>query len=261
MLIDTNAYIGHWPFRKMNYNTCAKLLSRMDKHGVNQSIVSSLNGIFYKDVQSANEELIADIQSHKSFRNRFIPFAVINPVYSGWEDDFDVSINKMGMKGIRLHPKYHRYALDNLACIALVKKARDKKIPVVLDLRMVDNRPSSWLDIEQEWTLKDVMPIIRAVPDAKFLIVNIANSASLVAEDLALFKKADVLMDTSGRMMNILPQLMNTFGQDKFCFGTHSPILDDISGLLRIESLNEIEANEEVKNGLRYKNIQRFLNS
>lgn len=261
MLIDANAYIGHWPFRKMNYNTCAKLLNRMDKHGVNQSIVSNLNGVFYKNVQSANEELFDDIQSNKAFRNRFIPFAVINPVYNGWEDDFETSINQMGMKGIRLYPKYHRYALDHVSCIETVKKAREKNIPVALDLRMVDSRPSSWLDIDKEWLLKDVMPIIKAVPDAKYLIVNVANSASLREEDLALMKKAQVLMDTSGRTMNTLPALMQVFGQNKFCFGTHSPLFDDITGLLRIESLREEEANEEEKNGLRYKNIQQLLST
>lgn len=261
MLIDTNAYIGHWPFRKMNYNSCEKLLIRMDKHGVSQSIVSSLNGIFYKNVQSANEELFADIRSNKSFHDRFIPFGVINPVYNGWEDDFDVCINKMGMRGIRIHPKYHRYALDHSSCIALVKKARDKNIPISLDLRMVDSRPSSWLDIEKEWSLKEVMTIIRAVPDAKYLIVNVANSAFLDAEDLALIREADVLMDTSGRAMNALPALMDIFGEDKFCFGTHTPLFDDITGLLRIVTLREEEANEVVMRGLRYYNIERLLSA
>jgi predicted TIM-barrel fold metal-dependent hydrolase len=261
MLIDTNAYIGHWPFRKMNYNTCEKLLIRMDKHGVSQSIISSLNGIFYKNVQSANEELCEDIQSNKSFRDRFIPFAVINPVFNGWEDDFDVCINKMGMRGVRIYPKYHRYSLDHSSCIALVKKARDKNIPISLDLRMVDSRPSSWLDIETEWSLKDVMTIIRAVPEAKYLIVNVANDTSLSAGDLALIKKADVLMDTSGRAMNALPALMKVFGEDRFCFGTHTPLFDDITGLLRVVSLREEEANELVMKGLRYNNIKRLLSA
>ena len=65
MLLDINAYVGHWPFQKFRYNTCDKLLERMDRFGVDISVISNLNGIFYKNVQSANEELYDEIRSDK----------------------------------------------------------------------------------------------------------------------------------------------------------------------------------------------------
>lgn len=259
MLIDGNAYIGHWPFLQLKYNTLTALSERMDEFGTDISIVSSLNGIFYKNTQFANEELFNEIRSKKQYEKRFIPFAVINPIYNGWRDDLETCISKMGMKGIRLHPIYHGYDLTNPACIELVKIARDKGIPVAFSLRMVDSRPSSWLDVEKEWTLKDVMPIIRAVPDAKFLIVNLANSLVLSDEDQALLKKSDVIMDTSGRNVTDLGGLIKTYGAQKFCFGTHSPVFDYCTGLLRLESLREDEANENIKLELRAGNLQRFL--
>jgi hypothetical protein len=30
MLIDINAYVGHWPFMQLKYNTCESLAQRMD---------------------------------------------------------------------------------------------------------------------------------------------------------------------------------------------------------------------------------------
>lgn len=51
MLLDINAYVGHWPFKQLQYNTCSKLLDRMNKFGVAVSVISNLNGIFYKNTQ------------------------------------------------------------------------------------------------------------------------------------------------------------------------------------------------------------------
>lgn len=260
MLIDSNAYIGHWPFRKLEYNRPETLLERMQEFGTDVSVVSNLDAIFYKNAQPANEDLHKLLRSKRAYTNRFIPFAVINPNYAGWRQDFDVCIDRYGMKGIRLYPKYHAYDLTSLPCIELVKMSRDNGLPVMLSLRMVDKRTSSWLDLETEWSLKDIVPIVRAVPDAKFLVVNVANSTALHESDLELFKKADVMMDTSGRLLEGWPNpLLSRFGAHKFCFGTHSPILDYFTGLLRIEALKESEANEVSKELLRSGNIQRFI--
>ncbi len=79
MLIDTNAYVGHWPFIQLKYNTCETLVKRMDQFGVDISVISNFNGIFYRNTQSANKELYDEIKSSKRFRDRFVPFAVINP--------------------------------------------------------------------------------------------------------------------------------------------------------------------------------------
>lgn len=259
MLIDSNAYIGHWPFRQYEYGTPEALSGRMKEYGTDRSVVSSLNGVFYKNTQNANEELYQALRSKKAYSERFIPFAVINPIYGGWRDDFEVCSTTMGMKGIRLYPKYHGYDITNPACIELVKMSRDKGLPVVFSLKMVDRRTSSWIDIDKEWSLKDIVPIVRAVPDAKYMIVNVASGTVLNDEDTALFKKADLLMDSSGRNMLDWPDLFKRFGVDKFCFGTHSPIFDYFTGLLRIESLRENEADENTKELLRSGNLKRFL--
>lgn len=259
MLIDSNAYVGHWPFRQLKDNTCKGLLDRMNKFGVDMSVVSNLNGIFYKNTQHANEELYDEIRSDKKFSGRFVPFAVINPVYNGWKDDFEICTGKMGMKGIRLHPVYHGYELDNPACVELVKLARDRGIVVALSLRIVDSRTSSWLDVEKEWALKDILPIIKAVPDAKYLILNVSNSTALNAGEMDLFKKTNVVMDTSGRNIINPGELLKQFGTDKFAFGTHAPILDYWSGLLRIEALRDTEADAKTRDLLRSGNIKRLL--
>ena len=266
MLIDINAYVGHWPFMQLKYNTCEALAHRMDRFGVDVSVISNLNGIFYKNTQSANQELYEEIKSLKRYSDRFVPFAVINPIYAGWRQDLETSISKLGMRGIRLYPKYHDYEMTNPSLIELVKRARDLDIAVAFTFRMADSRQRSWMDIDYvaytpkpEWSLKDIMPIIREVPDAKYLILNVANSLHLDESDTALFKKAEVLMDTSGRTLMDLGSLLRAYGKEKFAFGTHSPILDYLTGQLRVEALRESEADAATKELLRSGNAKRML--
>jgi uncharacterized protein len=272
MLLDINAYVGHWPFKQLQYNTCRKLLERMNKFGVAASVISNLNGIFYKNTQSANEELDEELKSDRQFGGRFIPFAVINPVYAGWRADLETCVTKMGMKGIRVFPQYHDYEITDPSFVELVKRARDRGLPVAIDIRMVDSRQKSWLDIPvfipgpvrydvitKEWTLKNIVPMINEVPDAKYIIVNVANSLRLNDEDLEAVRKANILFDTSGRSMSNLPELIKRYGKEKFAFGSHSPILDYLSGRLRIEYMNDSEADEATKELIRSANAVRMI--
>jgi uncharacterized protein len=259
MLIDINANVGHWPFQQTNCNTCQALLERMNKFGVDVSVVSNMNGIFYKDTQAANEELHKEIMSDRKFRDRFIPFAVINPIYAGWKNDLNICSTKMGMKGIRLYPLYHDYELTDPSCIELVKSARDRGLTVAFTIRMVDSRPRHWMDLSKEWSLKDIIPIIIEVPDAKYLILNISSGTQLNDEDTKLFNDSDVVFDTSGNSITNLEGLLNKYGKDMFAFGTHSPILDYVTGLLRIESLRTNEADEATRELLRSGNTKRIL--
>ncbi|MGJ7029641.1 amidohydrolase family protein [Niabella hirudinis] len=259
MLIDSNAYIGHWPFLKLENNTPETLLRRMKEFGTDVSVISNLNGIFYKNTQHANEELFDALRGKSSYRSRLIPFAVINPLYGGWRDDFKICTTRMGMKGLRLYPQYHGYDIAAEPCVELVKMCRDNGLPVAFCLRMVDSRTSSWMDLDKEWTLKNIVPIVKAVPDARYLIVNAANSLALNEEEMQLFRKADLLIDSSGRSMTYWSELFQLFGTNKFCFGTHAPLLDYFSGLLRIESLRENEADEKTKELLRSGNIKKWF--
>ena len=141
MLIDINAYVGHWPFKQLKYNTCKQLLSRMDQFGVSKSVVTNLNGLFYKNTQNANAELFNEIGSLRQ-EQRLLPFAIINPVYPGWENDFKKCVAS-GVRGIKLYPQYHDYELLDPACLELVKMARDEGLIIGLTMRMVDSRQRS----------------------------------------------------------------------------------------------------------------------
>ena len=265
MWIDINAYVGHWPFKQMKHNTCQALLERMDQFGVDVSVVANLNGIFYKNTQAANLELVEAASKSDGNGARLILFSIINPVYPGWKKDLE-ECARMGMKGIRIYPKYHDYELTDPACIEMVKRAKDLGMVVGLTLRMVDSRQRSWMDIEDvagteknEWALRDFLPLINAVPDAAYFILNLANSYQLNEQETEVIKNGKILFDSSGRSISNMASFIRTFGREKVAFGTHSPILDYLTGMLRIESLRPEEADEATRERLRSGNAIKLL--
>ena len=267
MLVDINAYIGHWPYRRLRGNTLKSMLERMDKFGVDKAVVANINGIFYKDTHSANEELHSEMESNKAFIERFIPFATMNPVLPWWEHSLQVSNEEFGMRGIRLYPLYHEYDINDPRCIELVKAARDRQMPISIPLRMIDFRQRSWLDIGEELDLNHVASLVKEVPDAQYIILDTRqiNGRKITKESLEILKKADILFDTvrssgvpikgySGESLN---EFIQTYGSEKLAFGTETPFIDYCSPFIRMAVFEE--ANEEVKKKIWSGNARRML--
>ena len=104
MIIDVNAYLGHFAFRQLRHNTAASLLALMDRARIERAMVSSASSSTYRNPQAGNEEVAADIKSHA---DRLFGFAVLNPAYAGWRDDLKICHQQFGMRGIRLYPGWH----------------------------------------------------------------------------------------------------------------------------------------------------------
>ena len=81
----------------------------------------------------------------------------------------------------------------------------------------------------------------------------------LSPEDQALLLKTNFVFDTSGKSINNLAGQIKTYGKERFAFGTHSPILDYLTGLLRVESLRPTEADAATKELIRSGNARRMI--
>lgn len=251
MLIDINAYIGHWPFRRLQGNTLRSLLERMNRFGVEKSIVSNINGIFYKVPDFANRELHEAINSDRRFGDRFIPFAVLNPAVPWWERALEEAHEEMGMRGVRLYPLYHEYELTDSRCVALVRAARDRGLPVAIPQRMIDIRMRSWLDVDRQLDYEDIAALVREVPDARYMMLDTRYQAGERAEKT--LQQADILFDSTrasgtpitGLNGASLPYLHETFGLEKIAFGTGTPFIDYWSPFFRVEVYEEISDREK----------------
>ena len=76
MIIDVNASLGSFAFRRLRHNTSDGLLHLMDSRKIDKAIVASASAITYRNPQAGNEEAHDETRRH---RDRLVPFGVINP--------------------------------------------------------------------------------------------------------------------------------------------------------------------------------------
>ena len=256
MIIDTNAYLGSFAFRQLRQNTPAQLLKLMDAKEIDKAMVSNPMGITYKNTQPANQELAAAVRGHT---DRLIPQAVINPFYAGWKDDLKICCDDFRMRGLRLYPKWHNYALADECCRELISAAVQRKMVVSIPVRVTDARQRSWLIDVPDVPLTEIVDLIKAHPNAKFMILN-----GLGFTRSPLGKKDNQLPDNycmeisrmSAALANELGQLASLADGGRVAFGTGMPFKYPDVALLKLEVL---EAPQDVMEKIRWKNAAAML--
>jgi predicted TIM-barrel fold metal-dependent hydrolase len=254
MLIDTNAYLGHWATRQLRHNTPDGLLRLMDRAGIDVACVSSVAAILYKDCQRGNEELAEAIARH---RDRLIPFAVLNPAYAGWQRDLAWCREVLGARGLRLYPAYHNYRLSDARCSELIRAAED--VLISIPVRQVDYRQRHWLVDAPDVSLADIASLVATHPEARFIIL---EGAGYLGSDLvkrATELPANYWLEISrpdAVYSDEIGGLLSTLGPKRLVFGSGIPFKYPEPATLRLEVMR---ASEEEKDLIRSGNISALL--
>ena len=169
MIIDVNAWVGHWPFRQLRHNTVQGLLRLMDRSGIDRAVVASVHGVFYRNAHSANEELAKQVLRH---RDRLIPFATLNPTYAEWGEDLRRCAEDLELCGIRLVPQYHGYDLDSDASLDLLDAVSDLGWCVQVPMRIVDRRQRHPWDMADDLKPAMFRRFLNLRPHIRWMILN-----------------------------------------------------------------------------------------
>lgn len=245
MIIDVNAYLGHFAFRRLRHNTAVSLLSLMDSKRIDKAVVSSASAITYRNAQAGNEELAAEI---RGYRDRLIPFAVINPFYAGWRDDLKICHEEFAMVGLRLYPKWHNYQLSSPCCRDLVHAATERGMVISIPIRVEDNRQRSWLLNVPDVALEEIVELVKANPKARFILLNgIGYIGCLLGRKNNSLQSnyAIGLSRLSATLANELGQLITNLGAGRVMFGTGMPFNYPDPALVKLEVLDISEADKE----------------
>jgi predicted TIM-barrel fold metal-dependent hydrolase len=245
MIVDVNAYLGHFAFRRLRHSTAVTLLTLMDAKKIDKAVVSSAGAITYRNAQAGNEDVAEETKGH---RDRLIPFAVINPFYAGWQDDLKICHEEFGMTGLRLYPKWHNYQLSSSCCRELVDAATERGMIISIPIRVEDNRERSWLLDVPDVPLEEIVELVKAHPKARFILLNGISytRCPLGRKDNGLPSNYAIeLSRLSAVLANELGQLITNLGAERVMFGTGMPFNYPDPALVKLEVLDASEADKE----------------
>jgi len=245
MIVDVNAYLGHFAFRRLRHNTAASLLALMDAKRIDKAVVSSADAITYRNAHAGNEELAQEVRGRS---DRLIPFAVINPFYAGWRDDLKICHEEFGMKGLRLYPKWHNYQLSSPCCRELVEAATERGMVISIPIRVEDNRQRSWLLNVPDIPLEEIVELVKKHRNARFILLNgigftrcpLGRKGNDLPSNYAVG-----LSRLSATLRNELGQLIATLGAGRVMFGTGMPFKYPDPAFVKMDVLDASEADKE----------------
>jgi len=248
LVIDTNTYLGHCPFRRLPLDTTAehpesvaKFATALGAHST-AFWAGSFEALLRRDYDGINDRLAAMVAADKDSARQFHLFGAINPKVSGWRETLRRIHQSHHMRGIRLHPNYHGYTLDDPDFAALLDAAAQQELIVQVVIRMDDLRTQHPAAAVADVDPKPLLELLPQLPGLRFQLLNAMRSVVdtvLLARLSELGVHFDIAMLEGivgiARMIERVPEI-------KLCHGSYAPFFYAEAATLKVtESAPELD--------------------
>lgn len=227
-IVDTNVSLFQWPFRRLPLDEVELLVLKYRALGIKQAWAGTFEGVLHRDVASANQRLTDACQNYPEL----VPIGSVNPELSGWEHDLQSCVEEHSMPGIRLHPNYHGYTLDDPRFAQLLKLATKVGLFVQIAATLEDTRTQHPQLQVPDVDLAPLADVVRKVPGTRVQVLNFRPRGVAFEQ---LVKTTDVMFDTA-RVDGTdgVPKLFESLPRGRVLFGTHAPFLIPEAALIRV---------------------------
>lgn len=225
-----------------------QLLQMMQENGIAKSLIFSA-ATTVEQVSHINDFIFANVQEHA---DQFVGFFTLHPHMK--EEDLANEFNRavgMGLKGIKLHPDFQKFAIDDECTFPMYELAQQQGIPVVFhagDPRHAFSNPHR------------IAKILRLFPQLVVVAAHFGGWGEWEAATQVLAGFENVFADTSSTRgftdMDTARKGLQFFGADRLLFGTDYPMWDAKEELAFIERL---PLTQEEKEKILYKNACALL--
>ncbi|MFM7059048.1 MAG: amidohydrolase family protein [Planctomycetota bacterium] len=239
-IVDTNISLFRWPFRRLPLDSTSELCLALRSLGVAVAIAGSFEGLFHRDLTGVNRRLSEECRG----RAELLPVGSVNPAKPGWQADFAVCRGELGMRGIRLHPGVHGYALDHPDFRNLLEQALASGLFVQLVAAVEDRRtqPDSFRTADVD--LQPLSAACRGLDGLRLQVLNARPSIGLaqkLCELPGLYFDTARLEGTDG-----VPRLVQSLPPGRVVFGSHTPFLIPEAALIRVHESGRL-AEEQLR--------------
>jgi predicted TIM-barrel fold metal-dependent hydrolase len=200
---------------------------------VSEAWAGTFDGILHKDLGSANARLARECRQHG--RGVLVPFGTVNPQLPDWEEELRRCHQDHRMRGIRLHPNYHGYKLDQPVFGKLLEVVTKRGLILQIALSMEDERMQHPL---MQVPHVDASPLIKALKDHPRLKIVLLNWFRAVKGDLAgtLAKAGQVYFEVATvEGVNGVGNLIKQVPPERVLFGSYTPFFYFESAVLKLK--------------------------
>lgn len=254
MIVDVNANLSRWPFRRTPCDELPRLVATYRKHGVGQAWVGSLDGLFHRDIGGVNLRLAEACRQERSVE--LVPFGSINPMLPDWQEDVRRCAEDYRMPGIRLHPSYHGYRLDDPVFAQLLDLAAQRRLIVQLVVRMDDIRVQHPLMRIADVDTKPLAGLVKARPGLRLVVLNgLATLRGAQLKPLAAMERVwfEIAMREG---VGGVASLLGEVPASRVLFGSHLPLFPLESALLKMQ---ESELTNSQRQAIEHENAEHLL--
>ena len=221
-IIDTNVYLSRWPLRRLRDDETSKLVEKLKSRGVIEAWAGSFDGLLHKDIAGVNARLAEECSAQSGIK--LVPFGSINPMLPDWEEDLRRCAEDHKMPGIRLHPNYHGYKLDEPIFATVLKAAAERSLVVGLAIVMEDERMMHPLLRIPNVDPKPLAKIVQETPGLKLQLLNALKT--MKGESLAsVLQAGNVCVEIAMQeLVAGVEVLLKSVPLDRILFGSFSPL-------------------------------------
>jgi predicted TIM-barrel fold metal-dependent hydrolase len=226
--------------------TVSDLLRSMDKAGIEVSVICSI-ATTPKQVPSITK------WSQEIASDRIVPLPSIHPDYNDFRDEI-ARIKDLGMKGIKMHPQYQGFRLDEDRAMPIYEALAAHDLLLTIhagfDIAFPDD-PSASPD--------KTARIIERFPELRIVACHFGGWRQWdeVRQHLA---GKDIYFETSFTIGDLpeerILELIRLHSEDRIVFGTDSPWRDQAKS---VEEVKALPISDELKENIFHKNAERLL--
>jgi uncharacterized protein len=233
-MIDTNVNLFRWPFRRLEGGEPADLVRNLRQKGVTQAWAGSFEGLLHRDVGGVNARLADACRRHGA--NFLVPFGTVNPKQPDWQEDLRRCVEVHQMPGIRLHPNYHGYTLDDPVVAELLTLTESRKLLVEIALAMEDERTQYALMRIPPVDPAPLLDLTGRMPGLRLVLLDAGYQGVHMTEHIPeLAKTGNIYFDiarTEG--IGAVARLVKQTSPARVVFGSHYPFFYFESSFLKV---------------------------